>query len=79
MSEWEAQKDRWAHHCQEYGNLVLTREQMGVYLVVNYQISDRSPKGKWEVDEPPGCPWCGHFPVELVIPIQSARSRRKSR
>lgn len=75
--EWHLTGTRWKHLCSKNGNIILTREQMGVYLIANSTIVERSSTGKWQVDEPPGCPWCGHFPVELIEPIRQARKRRR--
>lgn len=74
--EWHHTDGKWKHICKKRGRVILTREQMGVYLILNSMIVERSLTGKWQVDEPPGCPWCGHFPVELIEPIRTARSRR---
>lgn len=72
----------YEHRCQEFGRLMLTREQMGVYRVAHYQIvSDDSGTAHWEIDPSAGCPWCGHLPDDLVDAVREARTweRRKKK
>lgn len=43
------------HHCPEYGRLILSDSQCGIY---NEELFDPDD----EYDDEPGCPWCGQLP-----------------
>lgn len=45
------------HRCPEYGNLILSNSQCGIYPP---DMFDDDP----DYDDPLGCPWCGNIPPQ---------------
>lgn len=79
-ASWRLHNDTWTHDCKVKGErLLLTREQLSIYRIDPHNRPVGGDVGKWEYDDPPGCPWCYGLPEELaeVVALVDKRKRKK--